>query len=153
MTMNLRLEFEKMIKGNGHWVSLRKVILNPRDQNVVDSSAESDSRLPNTTTSGHTYTDNITLCRKTGYGLKDELTTPLGVATPGSFTFYFRHSLDPITLDWVVELELDPTTREPIKPFKAINYYNIKDVHEMREYDGKIIYYRCLCEKSVWNVD
>lgn len=153
MTMDLRLEFEKMIKKNGHWVSLRKVVLNPRNQNIVGSSAEADSRMLNTTTSGHTYTDNLTLSRKSAHGLKDELSTPLGVATPASFTFYLRHSLDPTTLDWIIELELDPATREPVKPFKAINYYNIKDVHEMREHDGKIIYYRCLCEKSVWNVD
>jgi len=151
--MNLRLEFEKFLKNNGHWLSLRKMILNPRDQNVIDSSSEGDSRMPDTTTSGHTYTDNLTLARRASFGLKDELTSPLGVASPTSFVFYLRHSMNPTTLDWIVELELSPTTREPVKPFKAISYYNVKDVHEMREDNGKIVYYKCLCERSIWNVD
>jgi hypothetical protein len=151
--MNLRLEFEKFLNKNGNWVALRKVMLNPRGQNVDSFTNEGDSSLNATTTSGYTYTDHLTLTRKSSGDVRPEMATQLGTATAARFAFYFRHNMNPKELDWVVELELDSTTREPIKPFKIVKYYDIQDVHEMRGPDGKIIYYKCLCESSVWNVD
>jgi len=153
--MQMRLEFEKFIKENGYWVALRKAMLNPNSPNVDSSTGEGLTDAPDTTTSGYTYTDHITKARKSPVGIlggSDEVGSAIGLITVPKYIFYLRYSMEPRELDWIVELAIDETTLEPIKPFKITKYYDIQDVGEQRGVDGKIIYYRCLCEESVWNV-
>jgi len=153
--MQMRLEFEKFIQENGYWVALRKAMLNPNSPNVDSPTGEGLTDAPDTITSGYTYTDHITKARKSPVGIlggSDEAGSPIGLITVPKYIFYLRYSMDPRELDWIVELAIDETTLEPIKPFKITKYYDIQDVGEQRGVDGKIIYYRCLCEESVWNV-
>ena len=153
--MQMRLEFEKFIKNNGYWIALRKVMLNPSSPNVDSPTGEGLTNASDTTTSGHTYTDHITKARKSPVGIlggSDEVGSAIGLITVPKYIFYLRYSMDPRELDWIVELAIDETTLEPIKPFKITKYYDIQDVGEQRGVDGKIIYYKCLCEESVWNV-
>jgi hypothetical protein len=152
----MRLEFEKFVKENGYWIALRKVLLSPSSPNVDSPTGEGLTAAPDTTTSGHTYTDHITKARKSPVGMSggsDELGTPIGLITVPKYIFYLRYSMNPRELDWIVELAIDEATLEPIKPFKITKYYDIQDVSEQRGINGKIIYYRCLCEESVWNVN
>ncbi len=153
--MQMRLEFEKFIKENGYWIALRKAMLNPNSPNVDSPTGEGLTDAPDTITSGYTYTDHITKARKSPVGIlggSDEVGSTIGLITVPKYIFYLRYSMDPRELDWIVELAIDETTLEPIKPFKITKYYDIQDVGEQRGIDGKIIYYRCLCEESVWNV-
>jgi len=153
--MQMRLEFEKFIKENGYWVALRKAMLNPNSPNVDSPTGEGLTDAPDTITSGYTYTDHITKARKSPVGIlggSDEVGSAIGLITVPKYIFYLRYSMDPRELDWIVELAIDETTLEPIKPFKITKYYDIQDVGEQRGSDGKIIYYKCLCEESVWNV-
>ncbi len=153
--MQMRLEFEKFIKENGYWIALRKAMLNPNSPNVDSPTGEGLTDAPDTITSGYTYTDHITKARKSPVGIlggSDEVGSAIGLVTVPKYIFYLRYSMDPRELDWIVELAIDETTLEPIKPFKITKYYDIQDVGEQRGVDGKIIYYKCLCEESVWNV-
>ena len=153
--MQMRLEFEKFIKNNGYWIALRKAMLNPNSPNVDSPTGEGLTDAPDTITSGYTYTDHITKARKSPVGIlggSDEVGSAIGLVTVPKYIFYLRYSMDPRELDWIVELAIDETTLEPIKPFKITKYYDIQDVGEQRGVDGKIIYYKCLCEESVWNV-
>ena len=154
--MKLRLEFEKFLNENGYWVALRKVLLNPRSPNVDSPTGEGSPDAADTTISGYTYTDHLTVARKSPAGISggsEEIGSALGLVTVPKFVFYLRYNMDPRELDWIVELDIDEVTLEPIKPFKITKYYDIQDVGELRGTDGKIMYYRCLCEESVWNVD
>jgi len=154
--MQMRLEFEKFIKENGYWVALRKAMLNPNSPNADSPTGEGLTDASDTTTSGYTYTDHITKARKSPVGIlggSDEVGSAIGLITVPKYIFYLRYSMDPRELDWIVELAIDETTLEPIRPFKITKYYDIQDVGEQRGVDGKIIYYKCLCEESVWNVD
>lgn len=150
--LDLRKEFASMIYKNGHWVMLRKALLDQKCSCVDPVTHEKDPDCALCNGSGFKFVDNIVLARKTKLVNSVEMTTDVGLAAIPQWHFYLLYNAKPTHMDWILEIALDPVSSEPITPVKIEKYYDIQDYEVMRGDGGKIIYYDCQVEESTWNV-
>lgn len=148
--MDVKSTFEELIKEAGHWLLLRKAVLNkPCACMNRGTILESCGRCNGT---GHEYVDHLIRGRRTKMIDSVQMTTDLGLVATPRWHFYLPSNTQPNHKDWLIEIELSATDQEPIVPIKAETYYNITDVESMRDINGKLAYWDVQTEKSNWNV-
>ena len=73
------------------------------------------------------------------------------MTTAPDYMFFFEHSAKPTQQDFVLEIELNETTREPTIPFKVVNVFDISDIRELRSDGGRVEFYSVTAERASWN--
>lgn len=150
--MSLRQDFASLLDKYGHWVILRKAMLDKRCRCWDSSTNEPDESCTRCNGSGYPFVDHLVLARKTKLTDSPETTSDIGKLAAPRWHFYLMRNTNPIAVDWILEIALDPATKEPIRPITIEKYYDIQDIEVMRVEAGEIIYYDCQVEESVWNV-
>lgn len=146
----LKRTFDKMVQDHGHWMLLRKAILNKKC-----SCTNNDAALPGCTLcngTGHAYIDHLVRGRRTKMVDSVQMTTDISLVATPRWHFYLPSNTQPNHMDWIAEIELSPTDQQPIYPIKIETYYNITDVESMRELKGELVFWDVQTEKSNWNV-
>ena len=71
------------------------------------------------------------------------------VSIPDSI-FYIETQYRPTQQDFIIEVELQRQTGEPIVPLKIAIAYDITDIRDMRDKGGRIEYYAVTAQRSEW---
>lgn len=149
--MDMKSTFESMVEDHGHWMLLRKAVLNKpcscvgREGTILETCGLCNG-------SGHAYVDHLVRARRTKMIDSVQMTTDLGLVATPRWHFYLPANTQPTHKDWIIEIELSPTDQQPIYPIKAETYYNVTDVESMRELSGVLAFWDVQTEKSNWNV-
>jgi hypothetical protein len=156
MNIDLRKELKQMISDHGHWIVLRQAIPGRKCSCVNDIT---DDPNPNCTLclgTGYAYVDRFTKGRKARpiritQTLGAEQRSSVGVATTPDNIFYLEYNIKPTQQDFILEIDLSATDREPLIPFRVNAVYDISDVRELRDKRGRVEYYAVTAERSAWS--
>lgn len=148
--MDMKSTFEGMVQDHGHWMLLRKAVLNKPCSCVNNGTIIETCSLCNG--SGHAYVDHLVKARRTKMIDSVQMTTDLGLVATPRWHFYLAAGTQPGPKDWLVEIELSAEDQQPLYPIKAEVYYKVTDVESMRELSGVLAFWDVQTEKSNWNV-
>lgn len=151
MSIDLRDEFAEIMQDAGHWMLLRKALLD-HPCSCSNSQGETDSGCPRCNGLGYAFVDYLVIGRKVKAVTAPEIVSPVGRVAASKWDFYLMHNTQPTELDWILEISLDPVTRQPITPYRIKKYFYVEDVEDLRGDGGELIYFKAQCEESVWNV-
>jgi len=65
-------------------------------------------------------------------------------------TFYVQHTVKPTSLDYVLEIALDPLDQTPERPYRVLSVHKITDAREQRDANGRIEYYALSTVVQAW---
>jgi len=127
-----------------YWVALRSMYLNTKCPCFDGIPNKKCSKCMGT---GYLYVDKLVKAQnaRTTPGL--DFSTQIGKINTQTITWIIQHDKRPKTTDWILELDLDESTRIPRQPFVVKRSFAIQDAWPYRGKNGEIIYWYCLSEE------
>jgi hypothetical protein len=146
---------DQILDKMGHWMAIRQALpgrlcscINP----VTDDALPGCSLCLG---SGRAYTDRVTKMRmsrpvKITQTLgAEQRTGPIAGSSP-DYIFYMDRIIKPTQGDYILELALSDTDLDPIIPFHVVTVYDISDVRELRDLEGRVEYYAVTAERQLF---
>jgi len=153
--INIREEMTELINEHGYWAILRQAVPGTRCACVNPITNSADPRCDNCLSTGYAYIDRFAKVRKSRpigitQMLGAEQRAAVRVMAPTDSIFYLEHYNMPTSQDFVLELAIDSTYQDPVRPYKVISVNDISDVREQRDREGRIEYYAVTAELKAW---
>lgn len=155
MTIDLRKEFKDTIKKHGHWFVLRQAVPGRKCACVNPQTKDALTDCGRCLGTGYAFVDRFTKGRKSRQvritqTLGAETRTAIMQMSPTDNIFYLQHNFKPTSLDYILEVALDPITGNPERPYRVLSVHDISDVREQRDKLGRIEYYAVTAEVKAW---
>lgn len=168
--VDVRYEIGKLLDKRGHYVFLRKFDTSQLcpcsrrgesdvfGSQITDNTTEADPDCPVCGGRGYLYFDYLTQARRLGYSAigafisAQEINrrTNIGELSVVNSVFFLKWDQKPTNKDQILEIEIDESTRLPVRPYNILNTFDIELAEENRDLEkGRIEYWTCYCKEVV----
>jgi hypothetical protein len=131
--IDMRKEMVNWLRSHGHWLAVRVAQPGKKCRCVFNETRATNSTCRRCFGTGKAYVDHLVKGDKRMFSPDLVMDTKVGEALMGEFRYYVEYVVPVKRDDFVLELELDPETMEPLQPYKIQEAYRIKQVDDMRD--------------------
>lgn len=153
--IDLRKEFDAIMRDHGVWGALRKHKTRQRVGSFNTATDEAAPGTPQALQSGEAYHDYPVRYRRTSLFDIPEKQVSIGREGQPLVRFYLQFDKRPDPHDFIIEVAQDSSSLgrsfslQPLQPFEIVRVWDIQEVTPMRERGGRIEFWQCLCKESV----
>lgn len=138
------------------WVSLRSVDLSKRCTECTRTiEPQYDTPSPSCTKcmgTGYLFVDKLIKSFRIRYISGTQISTEIGATSTDSNRYFIQHNERPKNTDFIMELDLDESTRLPRQPFRIRRAFKIQDAEPLRGTNGRIEYWSCMTEERSYDL-
>lgn len=153
--IDLRQEFDAIMRDHGSWGVLRKRITRTRVNSFNTVTGEPTPGTRQAAPSGEAFIDYLVRYRRTTLFDVPEKEASVGREAQALVRFYLQWDKKPDTHDFIIELAQDPTSQvrsyqmQPLTPMEIVKIWDIQEVTMMRDRGGRGEFWQVLCKESV----
>lgn len=153
--INLRKEMNECMDNHGHWGVLRRAVPGAKCPCVNPQTDDAAGTCTLCLSTGRVYVDQFIKLRKSRpvkitQMLGAETRAAVGQMTPTDNIFYLEYTEMPSVQDFILELKLDFTSGEPVRPYTVIGVYDVSDSREHRDKFGRVEFFSVTAETQAW---